>query len=161
MNRTFRCVCPLLAASLLAAGAARGGSIWAKSRGRARKLYTDDTALKVGDTLTILIQEETKIENDVTRAMDKSSSRSAKSSGKFDLGNLVSWLEGRIFELPNVDVNVAARVAQAAKADELLVSNTVCERLDPERFKTRRKLLFRAKGAPKDLSVYSVRPRED
>lgn len=60
-----------------------------------------------------------------------------------------------------VDVNVAARVAQAAKADELLVSNTVCERLDPERFKTRRKLLFRAKGAPKDLSVYSVRPRED
>ncbi len=59
-----------------------------------------------------------------------------------------------------IDVNVAARVAQAAKSDELLVSNTVCEQLDPDRLITRRKLLFRAKGAPKDLSVYSVRLRE-
>lgn len=58
-----------------------------------------------------------------------------------------------------IDVNIAARVAQAAKGDELLISHTVRERLDPEEFKTRRKLLFRAKGAPKDLEVYSVRHR--
>ncbi len=58
-----------------------------------------------------------------------------------------------------VDVNIAARVAQAAKGDELLVSHTVCEALDPDRFRTKRKLLFRAKGAPKDLGVYSVRAR--
>jgi adenylate cyclase len=57
-----------------------------------------------------------------------------------------------------VDVNVAARVAQAAKGGELLVSGPVCDRLDPARFRTKRKLLFRAKGAPKDLGVYSVRP---
>lgn len=55
-----------------------------------------------------------------------------------------------------VDVNVAARVAQAAKADELLVSGTVREGLDSNRFKTKRKLRFRAKGAPRDLEVYSV-----
>jgi len=55
-----------------------------------------------------------------------------------------------------VDVNVAARVAQAAKADELLVSGTVREGLDSERFKTKRKLRFRAKGAPKDLEVFVV-----
>ena len=56
-----------------------------------------------------------------------------------------------------VDVNIAARVAQAAKGDELLVSRPVREGLDPDRFPTKRKLMFRAKGAPRDLSVYSVR----
>ena len=54
------------------------------------------------------------------------------------------------------DVNIAARVAQAAKGGELLVSDSVRERLG-DRFQTRRKLMFRAKGAPRDLSVYSVR----
>lgn len=55
-----------------------------------------------------------------------------------------------------VDVNIAARVAQAAKGEELLVSGSVRERLDEERLKIKRKLRFRAKGAPKDLEVYSV-----
>ena len=58
-----------------------------------------------------------------------------------------------------VDVNIAARVAQAAKGDEMLISHTVREELDPAAYRTRRKLLFRAKGAPKDLAVYSVEKR--
>jgi len=58
-----------------------------------------------------------------------------------------------------VDVNIAARVAQAAKGGELLVSQTVREQLDDELYQAKRKLLFRAKGAPKDLTVYSVRAR--
>ncbi|MGB6425641.1 MAG: adenylate/guanylate cyclase domain-containing protein [Solirubrobacterales bacterium] len=58
-----------------------------------------------------------------------------------------------------IDVNIAARVAQAAKGGELLVSRTVRESLDEERYRTKRKLMFRAKGAPKDLDVYSVKPR--
>ena len=57
------------------------------------------------------------------------------------------------------DVNIAARVAQAAKADELLVSGTIRDQLDDERFRSKRKLLFRAKGAPTDLSVYAVSRR--
>lgn len=55
-----------------------------------------------------------------------------------------------------VDVNIAARVAQAAKADELLVSGSVREHLDDGGLKVKRKLRFRAKGAPKDLEVFSV-----
>lgn len=58
-----------------------------------------------------------------------------------------------------VDVNVAARVAQAAKADELLVSGPVRDALDQERFKAKRRLRFRAKGAPKDLEVFAVSRR--
>jgi adenylate cyclase len=56
-----------------------------------------------------------------------------------------------------VDVNVAARVAGAAKANEVLISETARERLDTERLQLRRRWLFRAKGAPEDLRVYSVR----
>ena len=55
-----------------------------------------------------------------------------------------------------VDVNIAARVAQAAKADELLVSGTVRDHLDDDGLKVKRKLRFRAKGAPKDLEVFAV-----
>ncbi len=58
-----------------------------------------------------------------------------------------------------VDVNIAARVAQAAKGGELLVSGSVREQLGDDRFKVKRKLRFRAKGAPKDLEVYSVERR--
>lgn len=58
-----------------------------------------------------------------------------------------------------VDVNIAARVAQAAKGDELLVSGPVRDQLDDERYRAKRKLMFRAKGAPRDLAVYSVQRR--
>jgi adenylate cyclase len=57
-----------------------------------------------------------------------------------------------------VDVNIAARVAEAASANEILISNRVVSELDPSRYRTRRKLLFRAKGVPAEIKVYSVRP---
>ena len=56
-----------------------------------------------------------------------------------------------------VDVNVAARIADAAGSGQILASESVISRLDPERFRTRRKLLFRAKGVPADVTVYAVK----
>jgi adenylate cyclase len=56
------------------------------------------------------------------------------------------------------DVNIAARVAEAASGGEVLISGTVRERLDEEGLKLKRKR-FRAKGAPSELSVYSVQKR--
>jgi adenylate cyclase len=58
-----------------------------------------------------------------------------------------------------VDVNVAARIAQAAKGGELLVSGAVRDGLTADDLKIRRKLRFRAKGAPSDLEVFSVARR--
>jgi adenylate cyclase len=54
-----------------------------------------------------------------------------------------------------VDVNVAARVAGAARAGELLVSDVACERLDEGAFTVKRRR-FKAKGAPKELEVFTV-----
>jgi len=102
---------------LLAASVAEGGSIWAKGLARTRRLYSDDTARNVGDSLTILIEEEVKIENETTRKMDKSSARSGKGSGTVDLGNMVNWLKGRIWKLPNVDLSATAANKFDGKAE--------------------------------------------
>jgi adenylate cyclase len=58
-----------------------------------------------------------------------------------------------------VDVNVAARVADAASAGELLVSGNTLERIDADAYSAKKKLLFRAKGVPSDIAVHSVRRR--
>jgi adenylate cyclase len=54
-----------------------------------------------------------------------------------------------------VDVNIAARVAAAAGAGEVLVSEAARERLD-DGVALRRRWRFSAKGAPKDLRVYAA-----
>jgi adenylate cyclase len=54
-----------------------------------------------------------------------------------------------------VDVNVAARVAQAAGAGEVLVSDVVRARL-PETVATRRKWRFSGKGTPAGMKAYLV-----
>jgi adenylate cyclase len=56
-----------------------------------------------------------------------------------------------------VDVNVAARVAESASGGELLVSGVALEEIDPESVSARKKLMFRAKGVPSDISVYSLK----
>ncbi len=55
-----------------------------------------------------------------------------------------------------VDVNTAARVAEAADANQLLVSEAAKEKLDGGEVKLRRRLRFKAKGAPRDLKVYAA-----
>ncbi|MDQ3934981.1 MAG: adenylate/guanylate cyclase domain-containing protein [Actinomycetota bacterium] len=57
-----------------------------------------------------------------------------------------------------VDVNIAARVADAASADQVLVSGAACERLGDGDFERRRVRRFKAKGAPKGLEVFAVDP---
>jgi adenylate cyclase len=56
-----------------------------------------------------------------------------------------------------VEVNVAARVAAAAGGGEVLVSEPARELLDGSGVELKRKRLFRAKGTPDGLKVYSVR----
>jgi adenylate cyclase len=56
-----------------------------------------------------------------------------------------------------VDVNVAARVGDAARGGEVLVSDAARDVLDKSSFKFGRKRLLKAAGAPEDLFVYPVR----
>ena len=55
-----------------------------------------------------------------------------------------------------VDVNVAARVAAAAKAEQVLVSDALLAQIDGDGWRTGRAKRLRAHGAPSDLRVVRV-----
>jgi adenylate cyclase len=55
-----------------------------------------------------------------------------------------------------VDVNVAARVADAAGPSQVLVSEMVCERLGDADVSLRRQWRFKAQGAPKGMKVFAA-----
>jgi adenylate cyclase len=58
-----------------------------------------------------------------------------------------------------VDVNVAARVAEAAGAGEVLISDAVRQKIEGgESVQLKRRWRFSAKGAPKGLKVYAAEP---
>lgn len=56
-----------------------------------------------------------------------------------------------------VDVTVAARVAEEAKGDELLVSDRALEHLDHDGVDVGRSRRVRVKGVPKDVRASAVR----
>ncbi|ADG79332.1 Adenylate/guanylate cyclase OS=Tsukamurella paurometabola (strain ATCC 8368 / DSM / CCUG 35730/ CIP 100753 / JCM 10117 / KCTC 9821 / NBRC 16120 / NCIMB 702349 / NCTC 13040) OX=521096 GN=Tpau_2734 PE=4 SV=1 [Tsukamurella paurometabola] len=60
-------------------------------------------------------------------------------------------------DLIGVDVNIAARVAEAANGGEVLASETVFTVAERDRYQVRPRR-FKAKGAPQKLQVFSVRP---
>lgn len=97
-----------LAAMAVCLPQAQAGSIWAKGQARARQLYADDTARKVGDSLTIVIEEESKIENQAERKMDKTTGRTNVSSGTVNFGNIFNGLKNKDWKLPSTNINVAA-----------------------------------------------------
>jgi len=55
-----------------------------------------------------------------------------------------------------VDVNIAARVAEAAKADQVLVSDALLDRIDIEGLDVGRRKRLRASGAPRELQIARV-----
>jgi class 3 adenylate cyclase len=57
-----------------------------------------------------------------------------------------------------VDVNIAARVGEAAKGGQVLVSEPAFDMLDPQRVTGGRSKALRASGAPKGLRVRAVQP---
>ena len=58
-----------------------------------------------------------------------------------------------------VDVNVAARVADGASGGEFLVSDAALAELDLDGRSARKKLMFRAKGVPSDVSADSLKQK--
>ncbi|WFN94745.1 adenylate/guanylate cyclase domain-containing protein [Gordonia sihwensis] len=57
-----------------------------------------------------------------------------------------------------VDVNIAARVCDAAGGGEVYASESALDQLDPDDYVLRRKR-FKAKGVPRELQVFRVVPR--
>ena len=56
-----------------------------------------------------------------------------------------------------VDVNIAARLAEQASPDEVLVSDAALRGLETDELKVKKKRRFKVKGVPDDLQAYSIR----
>jgi len=70
---------------LASATTAKAGSIWAKRNSNMKNLYADDVARNIGDILTIIITEDSKVDNKAKRDLKKDVDKSITFDGK--LGN--------------------------------------------------------------------------
>ncbi|MCK4913864.1 MAG: flagellar basal body L-ring protein FlgH [Planctomycetes bacterium] len=66
-------------------GYCQAGSIWAKRNKNMKDLYADDVARQIGDVLTILITEDGKVENDVSRYLHKDTNRTNTFNGQLGI----------------------------------------------------------------------------
>ena len=111
MRTSLRWIAPAAAAILLSGAPAWGGSIWAKASRRVVP-HTDDTARKIGDILTIIINERSVIENETKREMSKQSQQSATATGELTLPYIVSLLNNHNFNSPNLSLNQSVDVTR-------------------------------------------------
>jgi flagellar L-ring protein precursor FlgH len=75
----------------------QAGSIWAKRNVNSKSTYADDKAIQIGDVLTIIISETTKVDNKVNATQSKTTSDSLTFDGK------ANKIQG-IMNLPTVGV---------------------------------------------------------
>jgi flagellar L-ring protein precursor FlgH len=60
-------------------------SIWAKRDKNARAVYVDDTARQIGDVLTVIISEASKVDNKVNRDLKKQTQESSNFNGNLGI----------------------------------------------------------------------------
>jgi len=111
----------VLAAGLAPAGLgwtppAQGGSIWGKAACTKQAIHADDTARRVGDTLTVVIKERSVIENETNRNQDKKTGRTASTGGTLDLANILATVGRHIFDFPKLELDSSSQTKFDGKA---------------------------------------------
>lgn len=95
----------------LVAPHAEAGSIWAKRSKNARDVFTDDVARNVGDVITILVSEASKIQNKAKRDLQKTTDRSANLMGIAETsGNLLP-------KMPVISIDAQGKNDLQSRAD--------------------------------------------
>ncbi|KKL19569.1 hypothetical protein LCGC14_2464150 [marine sediment metagenome] len=98
------------------AAPAWAGSIWSRARGRRTAIHVDDTARRTGDILTIVIDEESIIDNETNRNLDKQNSRTGSTTGTLDLANILFPVGKHIFDFPKLSLDSSAKTKFDGKA---------------------------------------------
>ena len=106
----------MIAAGLSLSAVASAGSIWAKANAP-RALHADDTARKIGDVLTIVIDERTVIGNQTKRGLSKDSERDASVSGNVDLLRAIDSMTGKLFSIPDMSLGIDAETKFEGETD--------------------------------------------
>jgi flagellar L-ring protein precursor FlgH len=105
------CVC-----AVWAAAPAAGDSLWNKAGTKATAVHADDVARKVGDNLTIVILEETKIDNTTNRSMEKKNDNTAKWEGTVS-GGFAGGVKNKVYNLPGAELTGTSDHKFDGKAD--------------------------------------------
>ncbi len=71
---------------LCATNCSKAGSIWAKRDKNMRDVYADDVARHIGDILTVLISEDSKVDNKAKRDLKKEIDKSTSFNGELGIG---------------------------------------------------------------------------
>jgi len=93
MNKTAMSLFILTFFLCLASGV-KADSIWAKKDANAKDMYSDDVARKIGDVLTITINESSDMTNTSDRDMSKKTSRDQQFDGKIGIEDVVESVPG-------------------------------------------------------------------
>lgn len=91
--------------------ACQAGSIWAKKSASSKALYADDKAIQVGDLLTVVINEDHKVDNKVKSDLQKSTSNSLLIDGD------QNKIEHVIPNVPDVSLGASSNKSVSGKAD--------------------------------------------
>lgn len=95
----------------LVAPHAEAGSIWAKRSKNARDVFTDDVARNVGDVITILVSEASRIQNKAKRDLQKTTNRTANLMGIAETsGNLLP-------KMPVISIDAQGKNDLQSRAD--------------------------------------------
>lgn len=96
---------------VVSAGTLEAGSIWAKRGQNSKPLYADDKANQIGDILTIIINEDHKVDSKVKRDLNRSSDRS------FEMGDDDLSIGHIIPSVSKVKVDVQSEKSLSGKSD--------------------------------------------
>lgn len=88
--RTFS----VLVVILLACDCLHAGSIWSKRDKGMKRMYVDDVARGIGDTLTIKIIESSKVDNKGKRDMKKDTAKSSDFNGELNINHVLPKIPG-------------------------------------------------------------------
>jgi flagellar L-ring protein precursor FlgH len=80
---------------LLASGeSSTANSIWAKRDKDRKTIYTDDVARHIGDVITVVITEESKVDNKAKTDLSKDTAKSSAFDGKLGIDGVLDKIPG-------------------------------------------------------------------
>ena len=115
MNRKM--VLVIIAALLYSTCCCQAGSIWSKRNANSKPLYADDKANQIGDVLTIIINEDSKVDNKVKRDLAKDTAYSLDFDGDTMEVNSGDDLGKITFDMPTFLMDASASKSLNGKSD--------------------------------------------
>ena len=87
------------------------GSIWAKRNKNSKPLLSDDKAFQIGDVITIIINEDYKVDNKVDRDLQKTTNHS------LDFNGDDTKIDHLIPSLPSMKISAGSSKSLSGKSD--------------------------------------------